>query len=311
MGRKILFIGIFLASVYGLQAQKIKVIETVIIPTQESNYMSPRFSPDGEKILFTEFGYKGLWLYDLKHKALTRLNDYAGAGYEPVFTKDGKQVVFRVDEYKDNRKYSSLAIQEIGKKKANWLIQDVRRLSPPALLKNRSLVYRKNSDVCVYNFKSKMETQSVTLQGTYGYVENQKIILIQDETRKKLTPVPSGNYIWFSLSPDNTKMVFTVVGGATYVTDTRGNILKVIEKANAPQWSPNGKWILFMRDEDDGHVITASEIWAYHLEKNRKIQITATEDVHEMYPVWSPRMDQIAYQTDDGKIMVASVRIEE
>lgn len=311
MKRDILFGVLFLLPVFGLQAQRIDVTGTVIIPTEESRYMAPQFSPDGDKILFTEFGYKGLWLYDLKQKALTQINDYAGAGYEPAFTDDGKKVVFRVDEYRDNRKYSSLAIQPIGEKRANFMIRDVRRLSPPALLKNRSLIYRKNSNVCVYNFESKMEKKSANLQGIYGYVENQKIILIQDGTRKEFTPVPSGDYIWFSLSPDNTKMVFTVVGGDTYVTDAGGNILRVIEKANAPQWSPNGKWILFMRDEDDGHVITASEIWAYHLEKNRKIQITATEDVHEMYPVWSPHMDQIAYQTDDGKIMVASVRIEE
>lgn len=311
MKRDILFGILFLLPVFGLQAQRIDVTETVIIPTEESRYMAPQFSPDGEKILFTEFGYKGLWLYDLKQKALIQLNDYTGAGYEPAFTEDGKKVVFRVDEYRDNRKYSSLAIQAIGEKKANFLIRNVRRLSPPVLLKNRSLVYRKNSDVCVYNFESKMETQSVTVQGIYGYVENQKIILIQDGTRQELAPLPSRDYIWFSLSPDNTKMVFTIVGGDTYVTDAGGNILKVIEKANAPQWSPDGRWILFMTDEDDGHVITASEIWAYHLEKNRKIQITATKDIHEMYPVWSPGMKQIAYQTDGGNIMIASVWVED
>ncbi|HDP67547.1 MAG TPA: hypothetical protein ENN20_03475 [Candidatus Marinimicrobia bacterium] len=311
MRSKILFLCLLTLGIFGLQAQQINVTGTVIIPTEESRYMAPQFSPDGEKILFTEFGYKGLWLYDLKEKSLTQLNDYPGAGYEPVFTADGERIVFRVDEYRDNRKYSSLAIQAIGEKKANFMIRNVRRLSPPALLKNRSLVYRKNSEVCVYNFESKMETQSVTVQGIYGYVENQKIILIQNGTRQELAPLPSRNYIWFSLSPDNTKMVFTVVGGDTYVTDIAGNILKVIEKANAPQWSPDGKWILFMVDEDDGHVITASEIWAYHLEKNRKIQITATEDIHEMYPVWSPRRDQIAYHTDDGKIMIASVRVED
>lgn len=311
MKRDILFGILFLLPVFGLQAQQINVTGTVIIPTEESRYMAPQFSPDGEKILFTEFGYKGLWLYDLKQKALIQLNDYTGAGYEPAFTEDGKKVVFRVDEYRDNRKYSSLAIQAIGEKKADLLIRNVRRLSPPVLLKNRSLVYRKDRDVRVYNFESKMETQSATVQGIYGYVENQKIILIQDGTRRELAPLPSRDYIWFSLSPDNTKMVFTIVGGDTYVTDAGGNILKVIEKANAPQWSPDGRWILFMMDEDDGHVITASEIWAYHLEKNRKIQITATEDIHEMYPVWSPGMNQIAYQTDSGNIIVASVRVEE
>lgn len=311
MRSKILFVCFLTLGIFGLQAQQITVTGTVIIPTEESRYMAPRFSPDGEKILFTEFGYKGLWLYDLKEKALIQLNDYPGAGYEPAFTVDGKQVVFRVDEYRDNRKYSSLAIQAIGEKKANFMIRNVRRLSLPVLLTNRTLIYRKDRDVCVYNFESKMETQSATVQGIYGYVENQKIILIEDGIRRELAPLPFRDYIWFSLSPDNTKMVFTVVGGDTYVTDTAGNILKVIENANAPQWSPDGKWILFMRDEDDGHVITASEIWAYHLEKNRKIQITATEDIHEMYPVWSPGMNQIAYQTDSGNIKVASVRVED
>ena len=82
----LLLIGIFLGSALG---QQIDVLKTVIVSDgQTQRFTSPQFSPNGSKILFSEAGFKGLWLYDVNLKIIAQINDLPGAGYEPVFTQD-------------------------------------------------------------------------------------------------------------------------------------------------------------------------------------------------------------------------------
>ncbi|MFH2048203.1 MAG: hypothetical protein ABIJ12_02065 [bacterium] len=301
--------GLTFLAVLWLGAQEIKVLDTVIIPTEQNNYTAPQFSPDGEKILFTQFGFKGLWLYDLSKKSLSQINDYTGAGYEPVFTADGKQLVFRIDEYVKMRKYSTLAIQTIGDKKIEYLTEKMRYLSPATLVNNIMLVFRENKAVKVINASNNEKIQSSVIHETYGYIEKQNIVLLINGERKELRPIDNGDYIWFSLSPDKTKMVFTVVGGSTYIADTEGNILTMLGRANAPKWSPDGKWILYMIDEDDGHVVISSDIWAARVDGKTRIQLTKTNDIHEMYPAWSPSRDKIVYETNSGQIVFMNISI--
>ena len=38
---------------------------------------------------------------------------------------------------------------------------------------------------------------------------------------------------------------------------------------NYPNWSPDGKWIVYMNDTDDGHVVVGSEIKATNIEAQK------------------------------------------
>jgi len=298
---------IFSATGFG---QQINVLETVAITSGSRDFTSPQFSPDGSKILFTQSGFRGLWLYDLSDKSIIQLNDHTGAGYEPVFTKDGRQVIFRVDEYIKKRRYSALAIQAIGDEKTQYLTEKMRHLSPAILLNSNRLVYRVNEDVKSVRLNNDKSIKTHIADEIYGYIDNGKIIIQNYGIRKERIPIENRDYIWFSLSPNKSEFIFTVVGGSTFISDINGNILTELGKANAPQWSPDGKWILYMVDEDDGHVITASDIWVYNLERKTKVQLTKTNDIHEMYPAWSPKMDKIVCALNSGNIALIDIRID-
>jgi len=302
--------GLTFLLVFWLEAQEIKVLDTVIIPTEQNNYTAPQFSPDGKKILFTQFGFKGLWLYDLEQKSLVQINDYTGAGYEPVFTADGKQIVFRTDEYINKRKYSSLAVQNLDDRKIEHLTDKVRHLSPAIMLNSDQLVYKVSDKVKSLRLSSDKSNQSNVSGDTYGYIDYGKIIIVNDGVQKELVPVENSDYIWFSLSPDKNEFIFTVVGGNTFIVDINGNLLADLGNANSPKWSPDGKWIVYMVDEDDGHVITASDIWTYNIENKTKTQLTKTSDIHEMYPDWSPQVDKIVCALTSGQIAVINIRID-
>jgi Tol biopolymer transport system component len=61
------------------------------VPRKAAN---PRLSADGMRLLFEETG-GGLWLYDLSRKTLSRLTDGSTLASFPVFTRDGREAVFR------------------------------------------------------------------------------------------------------------------------------------------------------------------------------------------------------------------------
>jgi len=299
---------IFSATGFG---QQIKVLETVAITSGNRDFTSPQFSPDGSKILFTQSGFRGLWLYDLEQKSLEQINDYTGAGYEPVFTKDSRRIIFRVDEYIKMRKYSALAIQTIGDKKIEYLSEKMRYLSPALGLNGNRVAAIADKEVRTFSIDKKESAQAVGIQEPVTYIEDQKIALVKDGKKAILAPFGEGNYIWTSLSPDKTKLLFTFIGVGTVVSDLNGNILAKLGAANAPKWSPDGKWVVYMLDEDDGHVITASDIWTVSADGKTRIQLTKTKDIKEMYPVWSPSMDKIAFDTVDGRIGYLTIKISE
>jgi Tol biopolymer transport system component len=125
-----------------------------------------------------------------------------------------------------------------------------------------------------------------------------------------LAPLGEGNYIWPSVSPDGTKLLFTRAGKGTYFYDLQGNILANLGHANAPQWSPDGKWILFMKDYDNGTDVKSSDIFAYNLLNSQTTQLSDTKDIHEMYPQWSSDGQKVIFNSADGKIFLMELKAE-
>ena len=55
---------------------------------------NPRLSPDGGQLMFEEIG-GGLWLYNIERRTLSRLTDGSTLAAFPLFTRNGRSVVFR------------------------------------------------------------------------------------------------------------------------------------------------------------------------------------------------------------------------
>lgn len=291
--------------------QNISVLGREEIPIDKNyDFSSPKFSPDGSKILFTQSGFTGLWIYNLDEKSLTQLNSYRGAGYEPVFSSDGSQVFFRVDNYENFRRYSKIVSQDVSDKKEKVLVEENRNLLPIRCFGNEKLAYVKQNNLIINDLKQNRSLEKALLEEPVVYIENSKIALVDNNGKRILAPLGDGNYIWPSLSPDNSKILFTLAGSGTYISDLQGNVITELGYANAPKWSPDGKWIVYMVDEDDGHRITASDIWASSYDGKTKVQLTNTDDIIEMNPDWSPKMDKIVFNTISGKIVILNIRVD-
>jgi serine/threonine-protein kinase len=66
------------------------------LPAPPHNYVMPRVSPDGRRVAAAiEEADSQVWLYDLARDALTRLTFAPGNNIDPVWTPDGKRIVFK------------------------------------------------------------------------------------------------------------------------------------------------------------------------------------------------------------------------
>ena len=302
---------IFIITAIGF-GQNLSVVGTEHISLgKNGDFSFPQFSPDGSKILFTRSNFKGLWLYDLNDKSVVKLNDYWGAGYKPIFSKDGSKIIFRSYEYDKMKKYSSICIQDLSTKQEQWLEKNIRNLSVPISTSDDKIIYKKDENMNYYNFKSESKVNGDSTIDVAAYIENSKIVIYENGEKKSLSPLGEGQYIWLSISPDKSKLLFTLAGRGTFITDLNGNALIELGYANAPMWSPDGNWVVYMVDEDDGYRITASDIYAVSSDGKEKVQLTNTQNTIEMHPNWSPSMDKIVFDTIEGNIMLIEVKIAE
>jgi len=66
------------------------------VPAPAHNYVLPRVSPDGKRVAAgIEEADSQIWLYDLGRDTLTRLTFEGGDNIDPLWTPDGKRIVFK------------------------------------------------------------------------------------------------------------------------------------------------------------------------------------------------------------------------
>jgi len=290
-------------------AQRVSVSEVIPVTQKiDGQYFFPRFSPGDDKIFFSSSNYNGLWYADQQQKAITPFVSEQGAGYEFAFSRDGKSVVYRVNEYSEKGiKISQKIVKKNIETNEQQIIETGRYLSSPKVLVNNEIVYTKDNKMVV---KSSSSSRNVVKAEPFVYIENTKMVYYDNGVKKVLSPLGDVHYIWPSLSPDKTKLLFSALGIGTFITDVNGKVLVSLGEARYPRWSPDGKWVSYMIDEDDGHVITSSELYVVSADGKTKFQLTDTKDRIEMYAEWANTSNDLVFHSDEGQIFVMKLKID-
>jgi len=292
-----------------LLAQNISVVKTEMLThNEDGGFFYPAASKSGSKILLTSDNYQGLWLLDANTKNIIQLNNYTGAGYNASFTASEEEVIFRKDDYSQKKKYSSLIIQSLNNMNEIVIEANTRNLSEAVVLKNGNAAYTKEEKLQVADINSGKSLSASTSEPVV-YIENGAIALFNSGVKKILKPLGEVNYLWQSISPDGTKLLFTAAGKGTYITDLNGNIIANLGYANAPQWSPNGKYVVYMNDKDDGHKLLLSDIYVISVDGKNRTRVTSTENGIEIYPAWLSS-NKVLYGTTEGVIYSIELKFE-
>lgn len=287
-------------------AQEIRVKGvTRIKPEDNGSYILAGVMTDSRNLLVTGDGYEGLSVLDTRRGRLRVITNEPGAGYEPAVTTDGNRVLYRSDSFENNRKYTSVYSFDMASRTKEILVDKERGVLPPSV----------SGDAILLKADGMMRVEQsgkMLLKGTGGetflVIEEMKPVLYHGEERKPLMPNGDGFYIWASLSPDGTMILYNYQGRNTYISDTSGKVLYDLGRINAPEWLGN-TLVIGMDDKDDGHRITGSELVYYSLtEKERRI-LTVTENRSEMFPIPFGGGKKIAFSTDNGEIYVMKIRV--
>ncbi len=292
-------------------AQSVIVLSNKSITSfSDGQFYFPKSNPAGSKIFFTSTNYKGLWYYDTGSKIIRQVNNYSGAGYKFRFGEGGNKILFRKVKYINKKKFTSLAVIDLVKRKESVLIPEARKLKVIDFTGEDAFVKLENKIQFLSITKSKLKKNKLTVKPKVD-IENRDIVVYQNGKRKVLQPLGKGIYLWPSISPDGTKLLFTFGGNGTYISDLDGNILTNIGYANYPSWSPDGKWILFMKDKDDGYNFTGSDLYVIKADGSKEIQLTSSDDVIELYPSWLPDNSGIVYNTSSGIVYLMKLKISD
>jgi len=305
--KKVLLI-LFITTVSVL-AQKVTIVEDkAVTTTVEGNFYYATLSADGTYLLLSSESYKGLWYKNLNSGKVIKITDALGAGYEPGISSVSNEILFREDKFIKGKRFSSLLAYDMIAKKTIVLDEGIRDLKICRDNYNVFKNYVKESEIR-FTMKQNMLNKSSATERVV-FIQDSKIVLSENNSRKILQPFGEGNYIWPSLSPDKTKLLFTFAGKGTYVANLDGTILKKIGYANYPSWSPDGNWILFMKDIDDGINIISSDVYITNINSGKYFNLTLLKDDISLYPKWGNTNAEIFYNTYNGQIRKIKIKYE-
>jgi len=269
----------------------------------KGTFYFPVFSSDNSRLLVTGENYKGLFLIDLKNDKVKNISVEDGAGYKPKFTSDGKSVIYRTNFYRGIKKFHNVYKLNLLTGKKETLKSDARNITPPIKLSDGRVVVFKS-------FINLIKGNKINSIEKVVFVSGNKIKYFNGVNLTEFQPFGNGIYVWASLSPNGKNILFTYGDKGTFLMDTKGNILRNFGFAHAPKFSPDGKWIAFMRDKDDSYKFIASDIWIVSVKSGKKFKITDTSTKIEMYPEWSHDGSMLVFHTTKGEIFTAKLNFK-
>lgn len=255
------------------QAQLVSVAKRTTMESAKPAYY-PVFNADGSELLYTADNYNGLYLYDLDRKSIRTITDAEGAGFAPDFSRDAKKIYYRTTN------------RSAANRRAQTSLNCYDRVQT-------------RTTVCT-------ET-SARQTSVKAYTDRLQLMLDVNGKCTALEPLPKGSrYIWGSLSPDKSRILFTASGKGTYTCDLNGKNIIEIGYLNAPVWYDDHK-IVGMVDKDNGERVTESAVVMVSTDgKTRQVLSPFTEIA--MYPAASAQGGKIAYNTVEGEIIILELK---
>jgi len=284
------------------QVLSVKSVEKVPIPVDADNAVAA-ISPGGDYILLTTSTHRGLKKFDLATGETTTLTEAEGAGYGATVTADGKTIVYRETSFTPQH------LKMTALKSISTVTGAKRELAPAQRMLQG---YRLDGNAAAVISKGKMRVRSlngakiVATPPTLSLTQNHQMQLTRNGRTTLLAPNGKNvRYIWPSLSPDGTKVLYYVSGVGCFVCDLNGNNVKPMGQLRAAKWYDNTT-IVGMNDQDNGEYVTSSSIIAKTLSGAE--QKLTSDEIIAQYPQVSPSSRKIAFETPAGEAYIINLQ---
>lgn len=252
-------------------------------------------SRQADYLLLTRPDNSTLVQYSLATGQLTTVSDAPGAGYAPQLADDGTSVVFRTTCYTDGgmRRMTAVSQYHFATRRTTTLVQPTRQL--------QGLAVRGQGMTAIEGGRPRRKAL-----GAKAAADKTPVLSIADRqlmiTRGNDTRVLSPNgtqesYIWPSLSPDGTQVLYYVCGRGAYVCPLDGQNPRYLGHYTAPRWY-NDRVVVATDEHDDGQRVTASAIVAIGLDGT--VQTLTPDTIVATCPQAAGEQGTIAFSTPHG-----------
>ena len=258
-------------------------------------------SGQGDFLLLTADDNSGLTKLDLSTGKAQNITRAAGAGYDARVSPDGKRVVYRENSFTSGHlRMVSLRSINLGSSQSRELVAPTRNLQGVGI-NNQAALPVTRGQVTAKGFEGKVSDKS----GVVLSINNRQLMISRNGKTRNLSPNGKDkSYLWPSLSPDGTKILYYVGAEGAFVCNLDGSNVKSLGMMRAPQWWDDST-VVGMYDQDDGEFVYASRIVATNLKGDK--QSLTPDSLIAMYPKVSAQAGKIAFSTPDGKAYIINV----
>ncbi len=255
-------------------------------------------SPQGDYLLLTSATNQGLTKLNLMTGQSQTLSTAPSAGHNVKISPDGQTVVYREGSFNDKHlRYSTLKSVNLATGATQVLVKPTRDLQGYAA---------SATTVCTVN-KGKFSKKAIGAAKAQNLpvlsIDKGKLMITVNGKTRNLSPNGTGySYLWPSLSPDGTQVLYYLAAHGTYVCNLDGTGVRKVGKMRAPVWYDDNT-IVGMMDLDDGEFIYASTIVAATLDGTTQT-LTGDETI-AMYP--HAASGKIAFSTPAGEAYIINV----
>ncbi|MCC8037496.1 MAG: hypothetical protein LIP02_05065 [Bacteroidales bacterium] len=291
---------LMLAMSLAASAQVLSVgsIEKVVIPAQISVDQAV-IAPDGKSLVISTNTDRSLRYVSLDDGQMKTLTD--NGSILDLKIADNGTVIYRQSTFnKRHFRFTSIQSVEPATMARQQLVEPSRELGGVAV--------RGNQVMAVDNLKLKAQAldNKVVEEVPVASIHRGQLMITRDGVTTAINPngKHGQSYLWPSVSPDGTKVLYYLATMGCWICDIDGSNPQRIGVIRAPRWIDNST-IVGMRDEDDGQFYTASTVVAATLDGIT--QDLTPADMIAMFPTPSADGSKIAFSTPAGEVYIINI----
>lgn len=279
--KKIIFSVMLLCSSTIGFAQLLEVASTEKVNLPESMVADiATLSPNGDYMLLSDQKKQGLQEFDFRTGEIKSVSKALGSGYNAKISDDGNTVIFRESQIgKDRLKKTALKSVDLTTGKVKTLVQPTRDMKAVQTGTRPEVSIKYGQLMITHNGK----TEILSPNGQSGQ-----------------------SYLWPSVSPDGTKIVYYLATKGAYTCNIDGTDVQFVGNIRAPKWY-NNEIVVGMNDKDNGEFVTSSSIVAYAADGSEKQVLTGSDKI-AMYPTATKDGGKIAFTTPQGEAYIINVK---
>jgi Tol biopolymer transport system component len=296
-----ILVGFIILLSMGHQAQS----HPVKLTEAKEGFMGPVWSPDGRSLAMTRGDRMGIWRMNSDGTGLEQLTADQASGYKFAWSPDSRHIAYRTEKMIDGKRYFAIKVVDL-EDKAVHQIEDYQRFlgTPRWISRDGTLVYETDRDGTLRQAHatqlalSQIQNETLDLVATISR-DLQIWICNPDGSDRILVSGPDQRCFDPILSPDGGRVCYTSLehAGSISVVNIDGTHRINLGYGSNPCWSPDGLRLAYEVTEDDGKVITGSDLHLIRFDGQGGVQLTNTPDLIERWPTWSPDGIRIAFST--------------